>query len=63
MALSIEQREREVERALAEGFARGQAVTLVAKVGELRFFRRFLDEVSSAEDDALSGGQDRGTTP
>jgi molecular chaperone HscB len=62
MAQGIEQRSGEVERALAAGFARGQAASLVGKVGELRFFRRFLDEVSSAEDEALAGASDQGTT-
>jgi len=63
MAQAIEQRARDVERALAEGFARGQAASLVGKVGELRFFRRFLDEVSSAEDEALIPSQNEGSTP
>jgi molecular chaperone HscB len=64
MAQAIEQRSREVERALAQGFASGIAgSSLVGKVGELRFFRRFLDEVSSAEDDALQAPQAEGTTP
>jgi molecular chaperone HscB len=63
MAHAIEQRARDVERALAEGFARGQAASLVGKVGELRFFRRFLDEVSSVEDEALTPSQNEGSTP
>ncbi len=50
MATAMEQRARDVERALAEGFARGEAKTLAEKVGELKFYRRFLDEVSAIED-------------
>ncbi len=51
LAAAIEERAREVERALTEGFARGEASRLVGKVGELRFYRRFLDEVSAIEDE------------
>jgi molecular chaperone HscB len=51
MAKAIEGRSREVEEALGEGFARGEAASLVAKVGELKFYRRFLDEVSAIEDE------------
>ncbi len=42
---------RDVERALSEGFARGDLASLAGKVGELRFYRRFLDEVSAIEDE------------
>jgi molecular chaperone HscB len=48
----IETREAAAEKALAEGFARGAAD--VARLGELRFYRRFLDEVSIIEE-ALDG--------
>jgi molecular chaperone HscB len=51
MAAAIEERASEVERALAQGFARGEAKALVEKVGELKFYRRFLDEVSAIEDE------------
>jgi molecular chaperone HscB len=55
LAAAIEARARAVEGALSEGFARGEAGrdggTLVAKLGELRFYRRFLDEVSAIEDE------------
>jgi hypothetical protein len=44
-------RARTVEAELSSGFSRGQAAELVGKVGELRFFRRFLDEVSAIEDE------------
>jgi molecular chaperone HscB len=63
LAQSIELRSRDVERALAEGFAGGQAASLVGQVGELRFFRRFLDEVAAAEDEALTGATGEGTSP
>ena len=51
MAKAIEERSGAVERALGEGFARGEAASLVSKLGELRFYRRFLDEVSAIEDE------------
>jgi molecular chaperone HscB len=51
MAQAIEQRARAVEAALADGFARGNAAQLVGKLGELRFYRRFLEEVSAIEDE------------
>jgi molecular chaperone HscB len=51
MARAIEERAAEVERRLGEGFAQGHAAQLVARVGELRFFRRFLEEVSAIEDE------------
>jgi molecular chaperone HscB len=51
LAKSIEGRARAVEGELSSGFAQGLAVELVGKVGELRFFRRFLDEVSAIEDE------------
>jgi molecular chaperone HscB len=51
MAAAIEARMRGVELALTEGFARGEAATLAGKVGELKFYRRFLDEVSAIEDE------------
>lgn len=51
MAKAIEERSRAVEQALGEGFTRGEAASLVSKLGELRFYRRFLDEVSAIEDE------------
>jgi molecular chaperone HscB len=51
MGAGIEDRRRSVERALAEGFARGESSSLLGKLGELRFYRRFLDEVSAIEDE------------
>jgi molecular chaperone HscB len=51
MARGIEARAAQVERVLANGFARGDAASLVGTLGELRFFKRFLDEVSAIEDE------------
>ncbi len=51
MAKAIEERSQAVEQALGEGFTRGEAASLVSKLGELRFYRRFLDEVSAIEDE------------
>jgi molecular chaperone HscB len=51
MAAGIEARAKAVEGELTVGFAQGQAASLVTKLGELRFFRRFLDEVSAIEDE------------
>jgi molecular chaperone HscB len=51
LAAAIEERVRGVERALAEGFAQPEVSGLAAKVGELKFYRRFLDEVSAIEDE------------
>jgi molecular chaperone HscB len=51
MAAAIDARAREVERELSAGFARGEGDGLVGKLGELRFYRRFLDEVGAIEDE------------
>jgi len=51
LAAAIQARVRDVERELTAGFARGEAEGLVGKVGELKFYRRFLDEVSAIEDE------------
>jgi molecular chaperone HscB len=51
LAGAIEERARGVERALAEGFAQGHPAALAGKVGELKFYRRFLEEVSAIEDE------------
>jgi molecular chaperone HscB len=55
----MEERTLTVERALAEGFAMAgknpeKLAALVPKLGELRYCRRFLEEVSAIED-ALDG--------
>jgi molecular chaperone HscB len=46
----MEARQRAAESALALGFAGGRAE--VAKLGELRFYRRFLEEVNAIEEAA-----------
>jgi molecular chaperone HscB len=54
MAKQMEERSAGAEKALAEGFARGDAESLAgvtSRLGELRFYRRFLDEVSAIEDE------------
>ncbi len=48
---SIQARAAQVERELAVGLARGLSVSLLGKVGELRFYRRFLDEVGALEEE------------
>ncbi|HZU84920.1 MAG TPA: Fe-S protein assembly co-chaperone HscB [Polyangiaceae bacterium] len=55
LARTIEERARGVERAVGEAFGRGEAERhpegIARKLGELRFYRRFLDEVSAIEDE------------
>jgi molecular chaperone HscB len=49
LAEDVEVRERDAESALADGFASGSPD--VTKLGELRFYRRFLDEVATIEEE------------
>jgi molecular chaperone HscB len=54
LGASVEARAQATERALSEGFraAKGDAAALASllpRLGELRFFRRFLDEVDELE--------------
>jgi molecular chaperone HscB len=51
LGATIRARSKEVETALLRGFARGEHANCAGKLGELRFYRRFLDEVSAVEDD------------
>jgi molecular chaperone HscB len=51
LAGAIEARSRSVLGTLEAGFARGEAASLAGKLSELRFYRRFLDEVSAIEDE------------
>jgi molecular chaperone HscB len=51
MAGAIEARVHAVDVALSERFARGEVEGLAGKVGEMKFYRRFLDEVSAIEDE------------
>jgi molecular chaperone HscB len=68
LAGAIEDRLRDAEKALAEGFVQGGVVgegerspdvtalaKLVGRLGELRFYKRFLDEVSAIEDEMEDG--------
>jgi molecular chaperone HscB len=48
---TIRARGAQVERDLSVGLACGPSESMVGKVGELRFYRRFLDEVSALEDE------------
>ncbi len=50
LATVIESKQKAAQQELAEGFQSGQSAALVGKLGELRFYRRFLDEVSAVED-------------
>jgi molecular chaperone HscB len=51
IAGSIEALSRSTQEELSRGFAKGEAGDLRAKLGELRFYRRLLDEVSAIEDE------------
>lgn len=55
LADEIRARSQTAEAALADGFARGADAKLVMKLGELRFYKRFLDEVSAIEDELDHG--------
>jgi molecular chaperone HscB len=48
---SIEALSHRVQGDLSRGFERGEGALLRGKLGELRFFRRLLDEVSAIEDE------------
>jgi molecular chaperone HscB len=50
LAESVRERADATLRQLATGLTEGADRSLVNKVGELRFYRRFLDEVAAAED-------------
>jgi molecular chaperone HscB len=52
---AMRERAREAEKKLADGFAAGvEARTLLPLLGELRFYKRFLEEVEAIEEEALS---------
>ena len=54
LADAIAARAEGVERALGAGFAKGDALeSLLPQLGELRYCRRFLEEVSAIEDEAM----------
>ena len=51
LAQAIQKREKDVTSRIAEAFAAGSGLGHVASLlGELRYYRRFLDEVSAIED-------------
>ncbi|HXX67366.1 MAG TPA: Fe-S protein assembly co-chaperone HscB [Polyangiaceae bacterium] len=51
LAHLVQQRLRDAEAELSRGFARGEVRPLLKRLGEARFYRRFLDEVSAIEDE------------
>jgi molecular chaperone HscB len=51
LAAEVRARADLAERAVADGFAAKAMNTVTERLGELRFFRRFLDEVSAVEDE------------
>ena len=55
LAASVQTRAKDAELWLSERFAQGDVVqggaALLAKLGELRYYRRFLDEVNAIEDE------------
>jgi molecular chaperone HscB len=51
LAHEIRGRLHDAESELSRGFARGAARPLLGLLGEVRFYRRFLDEVSAIEDE------------
>ena len=58
LAAEIEQRKESVEKALAEGFSAADGdqeklASVITKLGELRFYKRFLEEVSAIEEESL----------
>jgi molecular chaperone HscB len=55
LAEHVQDRADAAERALAAGFEKGGDKPLVEKLGELRFYRRFLDEVSAIQDELDHG--------
>lgn len=56
LATAVRSREAEAERALARGLDGGAApATLVGRLGELRFYRRFLEEADAALEEWTDG--------
>jgi molecular chaperone HscB len=51
LAQTVQTRSTETERSLSHAFAGGRFEFLVEKLGRLRFYRRFLEEVSAIEDE------------
>lgn len=53
LADAVRSRATQAERDLSLGFAAGAAASLLGRLGELRFYRRFLEDVSAAEDERM----------
>jgi molecular chaperone HscB len=53
LAEAVRARSSEAERQLAAGLAKGPSHPMVAYLGKMRFYRRFLDEVSAIEDELV----------
>jgi molecular chaperone HscB len=53
LAMGVRARSTEAERRLSEGLAVGAKDRLVETLGKMRFYRRFLDEVSVIEDELV----------
>ena len=58
LAAEIERRKESVEKDLADGFAAASGngeklASVVMKLGELRFYKRFLEEVTAIEEESL----------
>ena len=51
LAEGVRARWTKTERELCDGLASGLCEPLVGKLGKLRFYRRFLDEVGAIEDE------------
>lgn len=63
LAATISQRSRAAEEKLAEGFSdgrrdRSELQKLLPLLGELRFYRRFLEEAAAIEEEAEQAGQE-----
>jgi molecular chaperone HscB len=53
LAETVRARSTDAERALAAGLATGATEPLVGTLGRMKFYRRFLDEVSAIEDEIV----------
>lgn len=51
LAHAVQDRLRDAEAELSRGFAHGEGQPLLRRLGEARFYRRFLEEVSAIEDE------------
>jgi molecular chaperone HscB len=53
LADTVRARSTEAERELAAGLATGRTAPVVGTLGKMKFYRRFLDEVSAIEDEIV----------